>query len=314
MSMAATGTSGRRVSGGQAAPGLAARLTDPTTLLMVVMLTAAVGALFHNWFYKQHLHSWGSPDWSHAYLIPLISGYLVWHNRAQLARTTFEAFWPGIVPLVMGIAAYVYFLVGPSSNHLGQGLALVLTIFGITLLLLGPRAMLWLFLPIAYLGFAITVPEKIMNFLTYPLQDLAARGGWVLLNTCGFKADLQGNVIHIVTADLSTRPLNVAEQCSGMRMVVAFTALGAAVALVGSQAWWKRVVLLAMAIPIAVGLNVVRVAVLGMLTLVDPNLASGQSHMLIGTLLLLPGFLLYMGVLVALNKAAPEPAEVKGAA
>jgi hypothetical protein len=46
----------------------------------------------------------------------------------------------------------------------------------------------------------------------------------------------------------------------------------------------------------------VRVTVLGLLTLVNPNLAAGEAHTLIGTLLLVPALGLYMGVVWALNR------------
>lgn len=301
-------------------PGsLLARLSDPTTIAMLVLVLAGIGVMFHVWFYKQHLHSWGNADWSHAYFVPLVSVFLLWQVRDRLEKATFEVFWPGLVALVAGILSYIFFLVG-APNHLGQGLALILSIFGICLLLLGPRVMPLIFFPIAFLFFAVTIPEKIMNFLTYPLQDLAARGGYVLLNMVGVKTDIQGNVLLVVRSDLTTHPLNVAEQCAGMRMVVAFVALGVAVGLVAVKTWWKRVVLVMLGAPVALLLNVVRVATLGIASLYDDDLATGQAHMFIGTLLLIPGFILFLGVLAALNIAVPESpskpalAKVKGAA
>lgn len=284
---------------------LLARVREPSVLVMLGLLLGAIGFLFHTWFANQNEHSWGNADWSHAYFVPLISVYLLWQCRERVAKVNFSVFWPGLVPVLLGVWSYVFFNVGV-PNHLGQGLGLITTVFGVALLLAGPRAMVWLFFPIAYLGFAITVPEKVMNYLTYPLQDIAARGSWVLLNLFGFKTDIQGNVIAILQKDMTFRQLNVAEQCSGMRMVIAFVALSAVVALVGTRMWWKRVVLLSLGAPVAVFLNIIRVAVLGALTLVNPDLASGEAHMFIGTVLLVPGFFLYLAVLVALNKAVPE--------
>ena len=58
------GAAGARSSGGGGGQaGLLARLTDPTSLLMIGLLGAAIGLLFHAWFYNQHRHSWGNPDW-----------------------------------------------------------------------------------------------------------------------------------------------------------------------------------------------------------------------------------------------------------
>jgi exosortase len=282
------------------------RLLEPASLLTIAVLAVGVGGLFWRWFLAQNEHSWGNDDWSHAYFVPLIGGYILWQRRAGLERTRAVAFWPAIIPLLMGVWTYVYFIAGV-PNHFGQGLALVLTIFGLTLLLLGPRAMEHCFTAIAFLVFGITIPEIIMNSLTYPLQDLAATAGHFILRLIGVNADLAGNAITVY--DVSTGapvPLTIAEQCSGMRTVISFLALGATVALVGTRQWWKRVVLVAMAPVVAIGLNASRIAVLGVMSQYNPKFSQGQAHMLIGTLLLVPGFFLYLGVRWSLNMAAPE--------
>lgn len=284
---------------------LLTRLADPTTVVMLSVLTLGIVLLFVRWFLVQHQHSSSSGDWSHAYFVPLISLYLLWQGRFGLVKVRIAPFWPGLIPVAMGIWCYVYFIVGV-PNHFGQGLALVLTIFGLALLLTGPAAMEYLFGPIAYLGFGITIPEMVMNIVTYPLQDMAATGGFIVLRMLGVSCDIAGNVIYLDMVSGPPRPLNVAEQCSGMRMVIAFLALGVAVALVGTKQWWKRVVLVAMAVPVAVVLNVVRVAVLGLASLRNAELSQGDAHTLIGTILLVPGFFIYLGVLVALHKAVPE--------
>lgn len=287
-------------------PGLMDMLLRRDTLMMLTVLLAGVVALFWRWFLAQHEKSWGNGDWSHAYLVPVISGYLIWQNRRAIERCEFTVFWPGLVPMLMGIWCYVYFIAG-IPNHLGQGLALILVIFGLSLLLLGPRAMEHCFTAIGFLVFGITVPEMIMNLLTYPLQDLAASAGYFILKLIGVNADLAGNAITVY--DLKTGspiPLTIAEQCSGMRTVIAFTALGAIVALVGTRLWWKRVVLIGLAPVVAVVLNAMRIATLGLLSQYNPKFSEGEAHMLIGTLLLVPGFFFYLGVLWTLNRAAPE--------
>lgn len=287
---------------------LITRVTSPKVLLAVASLSAAFVLLFRHWLLTQHKNSWGNADWSHAYMVPLISLYLLWQHRASLERIRTTVFWPGVVPIVMGVWSYIYFIVG-LPNHLGQGLAMILTLFGVVLLMLGPRVMRYAFLPIAYLVFAITVPEKIMNYVTWPLQILAAQGGWIGLNLFGVKTDIMGNQLMVFdTTTLATHPLNVAEACSGMRMLIAFLALGGAVSLVATRTWWKRIVLLGLAAPVALLLNVIRIMVLGFLVLYDPGLSTGAAHTLIGTLLLIPGFFIYMGVVVALHKAVPEAA------
>ncbi len=281
-------------------------LLRPGTIAMILILLGGIGALFWRWFLAQNEHSWGNPDWSHAYFVPLISGYIVWQNRVGLERSRLTIFWPGLVPLISGVWTYVYFIAGV-PNHFGQGLALVLVVFGLTLLLLGPRAMQHCFTAVAFLIFGITVPEILMNYLTYPLQDWAATGGHFILRLFGVEADRAGNSITVYNSiTRAPVPLNIAEQCSGMRTVIAFAALSVTIALVASRQWWKRVVLIGIAPVVAVILNAARIAVLGALSQRDARFSEGEAHMLIGTLLLVPGFFAYLGVLWMLNMAAPE--------
>lgn len=291
---------------------LVQRLTRTGNLVVIGVLGFAFVLLFHNWFLAQHGHSWGNGDWSHAYIVPLVSVYLLWQHRAELERTRFATFWPGLVPMVTGIVCYVFFMVGSMKNHLGQGLSMILTLFGVVLLMLGPRAMRYCFFPIGYLVCGITMPEKVMNQVTWPLQQFAASASNVVLKVLGVQTDIAGNQITVFDSAMVAHPLNVAEACSGMRMVIAFTALGVAVALVGTRMWWKRVVLLALAIPVALLINVVRVVVLGLATLQDARWAGGEAHMFIGTVLLLPGFGLFMLVLWSMHKAVPEGAVPEG--
>lgn len=284
---------------------LLARVGSTTNLVKIGMLLAAFVVYFWNWIHTQHLHSLSSHDWSHAYFVPLISLYLIWQRREELARIKAVTYWPGLAPMLLGLMSYPFFIVG-IPNHMGQGYSMILTLFGMVLVLLGPGMMRHLFPPIAYLVFMVTISEMIMIKITFKLKQWAAEGGDVLLQILGVNVQRQGTKLIITNSQGQTNPLDVADACSGMSMLIAFVALGAAVALVGCRFWWQRAVLLILAAPTALLLNVLRIAVLGLLTLWDPDLATGEAHTLIGTLLLVPGFVVYMGIVWALNKAVPE--------
>ena len=120
---------------------------SPLVIALALAATASMIALYFRWFLSQHAHSAGSADWSHAYLVPLIAGYIVWSRRQAISQLRPTAFWPGLAPLTLGVVCYFFFIVG-IPNHMLQGFSLVLTIFGLTLLLLGPRMMQALFVPI----------------------------------------------------------------------------------------------------------------------------------------------------------------------
>ncbi len=301
---------------GLAVPSRIAGVFTPGGLAALGLLSAAFVAVFYRWFRQQTAFSLGYPeDWAHAFVIPLISLYMLWRRREALATLRIDPFWPAITPVLLGLWCYLFFLIYV-PNHMLGGAAMLLTLYGLVLLTLGTRGGRELFLPIAFLVFGITISEAIMNDITFRLQLIASQGSFAVLSLMGaftgFTTDIQGNVITVITPSGIEHPMNVAEACSGMRMVIAFIALAGAVAVLGCKEWWQRVAVLLLAVPVAIGMNVVRVVVLGLLMFIDPDLSQGEAHMLIGTLLLIPALGLFLGAIWALNQIF-APATPKGA-
>lgn len=263
--------------------------------------------LFYRWFFHQGTISLKySEDWGHAFVIPLIAGYMAWQHREKINQTSVSVFWPAFVPFLLGIQAYAYNMFNV-HNHMLQGMSLVLTLGSLVLWMVGPKMFKYLFLPIAYLVLMITISEQIMLMVTFKLQLIASQGSWLIMNLIGtpfgwFEVDIDGNTLMITTAAGEVFPMNVAEACSGMRMVVAFYALAVAVALMGSSQWWQRIALVLLAGPVAVFMNMIRVTVLGLLMMVNPDLAAGDAHTVIGTLLLIPSLMLFLGMAWMLNR------------
>ena len=284
-----------------------ARWATPPNIAIVALTVTAFFALFYKWFGFQHDLSWGSDDWAHAYVVPFISGYAIWQQREALSRMRPEVFWPALLPLALGIVCYFFFVIG-FPNHMGQGLSIILSIFGLALLNLGPRMTAILMFPIAYLFFGVTIAERLMEDVTFQLQLIASKGAWVLLNVLQVQTEIAGNTLTIIQESGETIPLSVAEACSGMRMVIAFYALGVAVAFLSTTRWWQRIALLLLAGPIAIFVNVLRVATLGVLSLWDPEFSKGNAHMAVGLLWLVPAFLLFMFCVWVLKRIVNDEA------
>jgi exosortase len=280
---------------------------QPATLLAGALFLIGLVGAFHFWFYQQHRFAMNAPaDWSHAYLVPLISGFLIYKRRSELAAVEPRPFWPGLLVLVASVCTFAYFtLTRAPGVHMAQGASIIGAILGGVMLVLGPRMTQGLFLPIAFLVFGITVSEAIMNVITWRLQGWAAVGSYILLNALTVQTDLAGNTLTIYHQGKEI-PLNVAEACSGMRMLIAFLALAAAVALVACPKWWQRIALMLLAAPVAIFTNILRVAFLGVAAIVNPDLSAGEAHTLIGTLWLVPAFALFMGVVWVLRNLVRE--------
>lgn len=241
------------------------------------------------------------PDWSHILIIPFISIYYIHLNRQKLMATPRRVCRWGLPFIVLGVIGYVMGIY-PIRNDMATGYSMVLTIFGIVLLLLGPAMIRILWFPIAFMVFAIKVSDAIWSIIASKLQNIAAQGAVMLLELTsgltGVHATLRGSTIDLDYGQLNPpTPMGVAEACAGMRMLMAFLALGVALAFLFPRTWWQRAIMIAMAAPIAIFVNVLRVAVLGWVHLIDEELAHGESHIFIGMLMLIPaaGLLMLVG-------------------
>ncbi|NBQ15537.1 MAG: hypothetical protein EBU31_13250, partial [Proteobacteria bacterium] len=205
---------------------------------------------------------------------------------------------------------------GALQHHNIRGAGVSMSLFGLALLVFGWGWMRWLWFPILYtVAFGQRISERFISVATYKLQDISAKGAYLFLSMFGMDVDLSGNVLTVHGGG-QPHMLNVAEACSGMRMLVAFMALGVAMAYVSLPTLWQRVALVLMGIPIAVFVNVLRVASLGLLSMLDGEFAAGEFHHFIGLVWLVPAFLLYLFALWVLTNMVvqqPSPTEVPNA-
>ena len=98
------------------------------------------------------------------------------------------------------------------------------------------------------------LPPRINELLALPLQTLATRGSNQLLGMTGLWVIAEGNVLFI-----NDQPLEVAEACNGLSMLMTLAATVVAAILLVPMSPWKRVVAALSAVPIALGCNILRI-------------------------------------------------------
>jgi exosortase len=276
-------------------------LSRPVIIACAAVVILLYGILFEDFLAQQWRFAIALPsDWGHTLIIPFVSAYFVWLNRKELtALQPFVPSWWGLVPISLGVGWYSLCVFGPKPlfHHNVMSVGILLTVAGSAWLLFGSAAMRWLTFPILYWWvFGQTLSEVVMNRVTFQLQDISAIGAQFLLTAVGNDVDRSGNTL-VVWSDGVPHPLNVAEACSGMRMLVAFLALGVFLARTNLTGVWSRVILTLAGLPVALGVNVLRIATTGVFAMFDQNFADGEFHELIGFVWLLPGLFIYMGVL-----------------
>lgn len=273
---------------------------------------AIVGGLFILlfWDFLERQVRWAidqQADWGHTLVIPGIAIYMGWLLRARLFDRPLRRNWLGIAPVILGVLVYSVCIFGPPvlHHHNLRAVGVAITITGLVHLFGGWHAIRVLWFPLCYLFlFGQTISDRFMHIVTYQMQDITARGAWILMAVAQLDVERDGNTI-ILFKDGVPSPVNVAEACSGMRMLMAFLALGSAMAFTGLRRWWQRILLIVAGIPTAIFVNILRVITLSLLSLIDTGFAAGDFHSFIGLLWLIPAFVIYLAIGSLIRRLSP---------
>ena len=189
-----------------------------------------------------------------------------------------------------------------------DGFALILMLVSGVLVTCGWSAFRIVAPAIAFLMFALPLPYSVETWLGRDLQHLATLGSTYLLQCFGQPAINEGNVILIGEIQLG-----VVEACSGLRMLLAFAAFATGITLAIDRSATTKAILIASSIPIALLVNILRIAATGLAHVHLRDTAdSGKTlefiHDLNGWLMMPVALVLFTVELKILNWLLVEPA------
>lgn len=190
---------------------------------------------------------WNSSTYNHILLVPLILAWLVWQRAGELRRLIPAAWWPGL--LLVGGALLVWMLGAISGLNLARQLGAVVALQGAVVTLLGPRLTAGLLFPLAYMLFLVPFGDELVP----ALQTVTAKLTIALTNVSGIPAIIDG-----VFIDTPAGLFEVAEECSGVKFLIAMVALGTLVAHVCFRSWPRRIAFLTVAVILPILANGVR--------------------------------------------------------
>ena len=199
------------------------------------------------------------PQYSHGYLVPLFAGFLLWHRRAELLDGGLR---PSLIGLPVLAAGLVLKWVGTAYfvDYIDD-VAVVVLLIGAALTAGGLRGGAWAWQGFAFLLFMVPLPFRLETGLQQALLRVATASSTYALQTLGYAAIAEGNVIHLPQSELG-----VLDACSGLRMGIVCTAMAALAGLVSTGPLLKRAVLFASGLPLAVVVNITRIAAMGMIS------------------------------------------------
>ena len=205
----------------------------------------------------------------------------------------------GFFILVEGLAIAL-FGIHPGHNDFVWDFGMVVTLFGVVLMLTGWDVMKIAWFPIVFLVCALPWPGLVYSWIAGPLQTLAARAAVMTLRFTGVDILRSGTKMLMMVPNAATgqdelRVLNVAEACAGLRSLMTFITVAAAVAFLSARPLWQKIVITVSAVPIAIFCNVIRVTGQGLLDRYwSQELAEGFAHQFVGLVMMIPAFLLIL--------------------
>lgn len=205
------------------------------------------------WLYERYTIP--DSDYSHGFLIPLISGYFIWKKRHILESAPIVSSKTGLILIVLALLTHI----ASVWTHVffTSGFSILLFLVGISLYFLGREFTKGIAFPLLFLIFMFPLPMGAISAISFPLKLMVSHLAGAALSIFGFPFYREGAVVY-----LAQTTLTIDDPCSGIRSLISLLALGALIAYISQTPFWKKGILFISAIPIAIFSNVLRVCAL----------------------------------------------------
>ncbi len=217
--------------------------------------------------------------YTHLLLILPLSMSLMYFEDRQRPAIPEHRRWPGAILLgiALSLLALTLWNLGNQSSDLRLSLtilAFVLWWIGSVILCFGLSAARSLLFPLCLLFLLVPLPESFVDLATVFLQRQSAVASEILFRAAHVPVSREGIMLSIPALDIE-----VARECSSIRSSTMLIIITLILAHLFLRSWWRRVLLVALAIPLSVAKNAVRIFTIAELgTRVDPGYLNGRLH------------------------------------
>jgi exosortase len=241
-------------------------------------------------------NTFGGQDYSHGFLIPFVSIGVLWWKRKEIASAPRYVSKTGLAIVVL--ALLIHWLGAKSQQPRVSLFGLLVLFWGIPFYFYGWQVAKWLIFPCSYLIFCI--PLNFLDTLTFPLRIFSTIISTSLLNGLGIEAERSGSAIYSTAAGGFN--FDVADPCSGIRSLLAMTALTAVYAYATQKTLLKKWILFVCSIPLAIIGNIARITTIALVAeAFGQKVATGLYHDYSGYILFPVAIGLMVGIGSLLN-------------
>jgi exosortase len=265
------------------------RLTFAAIAALIVAIYASpFGTLVRDWWTDNQGASYGI-------LMPPMALYIAWSRRQKTWAVPASIDGRGIFLIFFSC---VVFLVGRyGAEYFLTRLSMVTLLIGLSWTFWGLPRTKTLAFPFLLLLTMIPLPMLVFNRITLPLQLLSSQAATAIIQITGNSVYRDGNVLH-----LPHSTLGVAEACSGLHSLASLVVVSLLLGFIECRRLHSRILLVLLAVPFAIAVNVLRVTGTAFLAEINLDYAEGFYHSFSGWLVFLVGFGFFWSVAKGLHK------------
>jgi exosortase len=272
------------------------------------LLLAASVALWWQAIVSTLQLAFANDAYTHILLILPLSVALMYFERRQ--RTMPGASGRRVGAIVLAIALVVLGLTAWNLGHLSSDwrlsvgmLALVFWWIGSLILCFGFTVVRTFLFPLCFLFLIVPLPENFIDVATVFLQRQSALASEILFRVAHVPVTRAGIMLSIPALDIE-----VARECSSIRSSTMLIVITLILAHLFLRSWWRKVLLVVVAIPLSVAKNAVRIFTIAELgTRVDPGYLNGRLHHNGGVIFLGFALVVDVGLLLILRRGESIP-------
>ncbi len=267
--------------------------------LPIALSILLILSMYYDVLFKMAKDWWTDPNYSHGFLIPIISLYILWERRGLLKKIRPSASVLGLFVLLLGCSLFLFGRIG--GELFSQRLSFLITIIGCIIFFGGKKLWQVVRFPIVYLIFMIPLPYLLYDTIAFPLKLFATKFSSFVLQTIGVSIYHEGNLIY-----LPNTTLEVVNACSGIRSLISIIAIAVIIALYTNTTTFKRMLIIALSIPVVLFSNMLRIIITGFLAQYYPNIATSFFHSFSGGIIFLIGVSLIFFIAFSIGSGRRE--------
>jgi len=230
--------------------------------------------------------------YGHAYLVPVVAGYLAFSRRRELLRALRDPRPPALGWLAVLAAATFEILMITGDVGFAAGIGIALVLGASAWAVAGTRLLRPLALPLTFLVLMVPPPRFVLYELLPRLKLAVTSIAVWIMQSAGMTVLAEGNQIL-----LPEHTLFVADACSGLTSVVTMLPIACTLAYFVTRGVWRRLVVVGSVVPLAMAGNVVRVIVtVKMVSEIGGEAAQGLLHESFGVATYAIGTLALVGI------------------